>query len=462
MRYFRLLGLLAVPLLLAGCDTIDSMVPSFPDLGLGDSSSAAVSQAARTTGLAVSDEPYAAKAGAAILAQGGSAADAVSAMFFTLTATYPVAAGLGGGGICLVRDASGRAREFDFLARAANSGGALAVPGAVAGFADLQKVYGTLPWQRIVAPAEAYAATGFPISHMLALRLANAQTLIGNDTALRSEFLDASGRPKPEGTPVFNRALSVTLGAVRLSGADGFYAGAVAGTLVTASAAAGAPLSAAELSGYRSGQVAARTANIGNVSAAVPGPGTGAGAFIASVIGNLGAGDPEVATVGALRKAEAGFNIQAVPPDLGATSFAALDANGQAAACAVTMNGPFGAARTAGDSGVIFAASPASPGGISSAFLTPMIGVSGGQVVLAGAGSGGPNGSGAILYALLKLAAGQSLGRPGDLLSTGLAPLVTVNTIACQNGLCVALADPGGNGLGARVDEAALPVAAEK
>jgi gamma-glutamyltranspeptidase/glutathione hydrolase len=143
-----------------------------------------------------------------------------------------------------------------------------------------------------------------------------------------------------------------------------------------------------------------------------------------------------------------------VPPDLGATGFAALDANGEAAACAVTMNAPFGAGKSAADSGVTFAATPASPSGISGAFLTPIIGADrSGQVVLAGAGSGGPNGSGAIVYAFLRLAMGQPLGRPGDMRSTGLAPSVTANVITCQNGLCVGLPDPGGNGLGARVGD---------
>ena len=66
-----------------------------------------------------------------------------------------VKAGLGGGGICLVRDTQGRMREFDFLARAPNNGGTLAVPGAVAGFYDMQKAYGVLPWQRDVTPGEA-------------------------------------------------------------------------------------------------------------------------------------------------------------------------------------------------------------------------------------------------------------------------------------------------------------------
>jgi gamma-glutamyltranspeptidase/glutathione hydrolase len=450
MRKSRFLSLLLAPLL-AGCSTLDSLTPSIPDLGL--SSSGPSFEAAKTTGLAVADEPFAAQTGAAILSQGGSAADAATAMFFALAATYPVGAGLGGGGICIARPASGPAQEFDFLARAPNSRGVLAVPGAVAGFSSLQKAFGALPWQRDVAPGEAYAATGFPISHQLASRLATAQTFIRGDSTLAGEFLDASGRPKPEGTIVSNRALSVTLGQIRLSGADGFYAGPVAASLVNASALAGAPLSQGELSGYRVQQSSARTVTLGRVSALVPGPATGAGAFIASLIGGLSPGDPEVAVVGALRKALAGFNITSVPPDLGATGFAALDQNGQAVACAVTLNGPFGAGRSAPDSGVTFAASPTRPTGISTAFLTPVIGMGGGQLVLAGAGSGGPNGSGAILYALLKLGAGQSVGRPQDLLSTGLAPVVTSNVISCQSGLCVAIPDPGGSGLGARVDE---------
>ena len=57
-----------------------------------------------------------------------------------------------------------------------------------------------------------------------------------------------------------------------------------------------------------------------------------------------------------------------------------------------------------------------------------------------------------MIYALMRLATGQSLMRPGDLRSTGLAQLATVNAIAC-NGLCVALPDPGGNGLGSSVGD---------
>ncbi len=445
----RLLGLAAAPLLLAACSTLDSLVPSSASLGLSSAP-----PPAKTTGLAVADEPFAAQTGAAILSQGGSAADAASAMFFALSATYPVAAGLGGGGICLVRDTNGATREYDFLPRTAGAGGAYAVPGAVAGIYDMQKAHGILPWQRVVAPGEAYAATGFPISHVLSLRLAQTQTIVRLDAGLAAEFLDQSGQIKPEGTVVANPELSQTLSAIRLSGADGFYKGAVASGLTTYSAAEGGSISMAEMAAYRASISQARTLNRGGVTAVMPGAATGAGVFIASVTNNATGANPEAAIVASLRRALEEFNITSVPPDLGSTGFAALDVNGQAAACAVTMNGPFGAGRSAGETGVLLAASPNTPAGLASAFLTPMIASdSSGQVVLAGAGSGGPNGSGAIAYAMLRVAAGQPLARPGDLRSTGLAPLATVNAIACQSGLCVALPDPGGHGLGADAGE---------
>src|SRR5262249_2425936 len=105
----RVLTLAALPLLpLAGCDTWDSITDSVGS-PVGRSSSASPERAkpvnssvATRASVAVSDEPLAAQVGAGVLSEQGSAADAVTAMFFTLATTYPVAAGLGGGGICLV------------------------------------------------------------------------------------------------------------------------------------------------------------------------------------------------------------------------------------------------------------------------------------------------------------------------------------------------------------------------
>lgn len=452
----RAASFLALPLsvLLAGCsvtdtitDTIDSAVSA-----TFNSASARISGSTSQTslGLAVGDEPFAVKTGIAILGEGGSAADAVTAMFFAMTATYPVAAGLGGGGICLVSDPAKGIREFDFLPRAARAGGAFAVPGAVRGFYDVQSAFGTLPWQRDVAGGEAFAATGFPISHTLAMRLDNAQAVLRQDPALAAEFLDQTGRPKAEGTVVANPALSQTLATIRLSGADGFYKGAVANEVIRASAAQGGAISLQDFSEYRTGIENPRLTTEGDLSVALPVPSTGAGAFVQTLLANATrGGDPENAVVAAVRQSLARFGISGLPADLGGTGFAAVDQGGQAAVCGVTANGVFGSGKSAGNSGVLLAAAPGAPTGIAGAFLTPAIARdSSGKVVLAGAGAGGPNGTAAIAYALLRLAAGQSIDRPGDLRSTGAAPAVTVNVIAC-GAVCVALPDPGGHGLGA-------------
>ena len=441
----RSMMFLGVALALGGCS-----VPAVLDNALSGGTSA---PAIQTSGVVVGDEPYAVTAGSAILSQGGSAADAATAMFFALSVTYPVSAGLGGGGVCIAAD-NGRMQEFDFLPRAARANGAYAVPGAVAGFSAMQTAFGILPWQRVVSSGETYAAAGFPVSHALAQRLITAQAVIRGDAALSAEFLDASGNPKAEGTLIRNVALSQTLSTIRLSGPDGFYRGAVAAEI--AQHAAGA-LSVAELAEYRSTQAAAHLVAAGGYSLAIPGAQTGAGAFAAALVASVPpSADPEQSIVTAVRAALQKFGIASLSQDLGATGFAAVDARGQAVACAVTMNGPLGMGKSVGDTGITLAAAPGAATGISSAFLTPLLARdSSGKIVLAGAGAGGPNGTAAIIYAALKLAGGRQLGRVSDLRSTGVAPYATVNAVSCDTGACVPLPDPGGNGLGASADAVA-------
>ncbi len=448
MLGFRTAPFFALPLaaLLAGC-SVGSQIGS--RLGFGDDSTAFP-----TRGLVVGDEPFAVETGKDILDQGGSAADAATAMFFVMTATYPVAAGLGGGGICLVSDPVKGLKEYDFLPRAAVKGGAYAVPGAVKGFYELQSAFGALPWQRDVSGGEAYAASGFPISHALSLRLANAQNIVRLDAPLAQEFLTEDGNPKPEGTVVTNPDLSQSLSQIRLNGVDGFYQGAVAADILRYSGAEGGGISATDLADGRTSITQPQVMNEGGLAAAIPDKTTGAGAFAASLFANAARNrDPETAVVAAVRQSLTGFGITALPADLGGTGFAAVDTKGQAVTCGVTLNGPFGGGHSAGNSGVLLASAPSTPAGIAGAFLTPLIARDAdGKVVLAGAGAGGPNGTAAIAYALLKMAAGQALGRPGDLRSTGAAPMVTVNVISCQT-VCVALPDPGGHGLGASTSE---------
>ncbi len=443
----RFLACSASLLLLSACsvDLGSALIPS-------SSSTAA-------TALVVGDEPYAVQIGSAILAQGGSAVDAATATYFALAVTYPVAAGLGGGGICIVRDpASNRTEEFDFLARDASGGGSYAVPGNVRGFALMQSVYGALPWQRDVAPGESYAASGFPISHALSARLTQAQDVIRLDANLASEFLDESGAAKPAGAVVSNPELAQTMAAIRTDGPEGFYSGSVGAHILAYSSAQGGAIGVAEYARYRVIRTVPQSIQLGNQTVYLPSANIGAGAFAGALFDTLaraqetsaGANDLQADVVVAVKQALARFNVTDLPKDLGATGFAAMDANGQTVACAVTMNGPYGSGHTATGTGVTLARAPSSgQAGLAAAFITPVIATNGSAVSLAGAGAGGPNGTAAIGYALAKLAHGEPLNQRSDLRSTGEAPYDTVNAIVCQGGICVALSDPAANGLGA-------------
>lgn len=449
MLYSRALAGIAGMLLLAGCS-----VDLGKTVGLGGS--------AKREALVVGDEPYAVKVGAATLAQGGNAVDAVTAMYFTLSVTYPVAAGLGGGGICIVHDpAKNQTEEFDFLVRDTAGGGAYAVPGNVRGFALMQTAHGALPWQKVVSPAEGYARTGFPISRALASRLADASDLIRLDAGLSGAFMDEAGHPKAAGASGTNPELAETLAAIRSNGPDAFYSGVVGAKLVTYSASEGGAISAGELAAYKAGRVTPRVTQVGSDYVFIPAQGTGAGAFAAALLDNFkraqnteAGKDLQAATVYAVQQTLRDFNVTALPKDLGATGFAATDARGQAVACAVTMNGPFGSGHTARGTGVTLARAPSSgQAGLASAFLTPMIAspTADGAPVLAGAGAGGPNGAAAIAYALARIANGDEILTHNDIRSTGVAPYDTVNAIVCTGGKCVALPDPAANGLGAAV-----------
>jgi len=456
----RFLALLAAPaLILGGCQTLSGLSDhTAATLGLADdvphTYTASQESQARRTGLAVADEPLAARAGAAALTLHGNAVDAVATMFFTLAATYPAAAGLGAGGICLVTDPNGQVSEFDFLTKAPRRAGAYALPGAVKGFATIHKLYGALPWQRVVAPGEAYAATGFPISQALAVRLAAAQNSIRLDAALAAEFLDDSGQLRAAGTEAKNAALGESLSQIRLNGADGFYTGPVAQRIVAYSDAQGGAISADELAATQVLQGPARSRGTGRFVTWLPGARTGAGAFSAALLNSLSRGRLPANTAAAVQQSLSSFGVGGVPGDLGSTGFAAVDADGRAAACAVTLNGPFGSGRTATGTGVVLGTNPSAQTGIASAFLTPVIATSNGQASLAGAGAGGPDGAAAAVYAVLEAASGRPLGKRGDLRGTGRAPYDTVNMISCSEEACVALTDPGAHGAGAVADVA--------
>ncbi len=264
---------------------------------------------------------------------------------------------------------------------------------------------------------------------------------------------------------VTNPDLAATLSIVRTGGPNAFYGGNLGARILAYSSQQGGMIAVPEFARYRATRSAPQAIQLGSQYVLLPSERTGAGAFAGALFEtlsramdtNTGAGDLQAAVVVSVKQALARFRVADLPQDLGATGFAATDANGQAVACAVTMNGPFGSGHNAEGTGVTLARAAPSSGaaGLAAAFITPVIATdSGGDLTLAGAGAGGPNATASIGYALGRLAHGEAISRRSDLRSTGVAPFDTVNAIICQNGACAALPDPGANGLGASGDVA--------
>ncbi|ABS64884.1 gamma-glutamyltranspeptidase [Parvibaculum lavamentivorans DS-1] len=400
-------------------------------------------------GAAVADEPAAALIARQVLERGGTAADAAAAVYFGLSVTYPAAAGLGGGGICLARASGSKTVEtISFLTRNPRGGGAVAVPGNVRGFALLHARYGRLPWGSVVGPAERLAATGTSVSRATARQLAASSAIIGASPALRRTFTNSSGAIASELDVVTRIQLAATLAQVRSQGVSGFYAGQTAHRLVEESAAADGSLSLDDLRDYRPEVLPAQS--VGGIW--LPAQSVGAGAYNAALLSNIGtAGPAELADIA--RRTAIGLGAPAdIDRDFGSTAFAVLDGQGGAVACAVTMNGLFGTGRVAEGTGIVFATAPSNPTlGLGSAFLSPVIvtGANGERVHMSGAGAG-LKGAPSILSMAKNAASGS--GAVSALEASPADAASSANAVVCADGVaagsCVLAINPRGEGMG--------------
>ena len=195
------------------------------------------------------DEPLAAIKAREVLRAGGTAVDAAIALTFTLSVTYPVAASLGGGGVCLIYDApTGAVEAIDFLPRAPVAGGTIAIPGTVRGLAALHSRYGRLPWGDLVTPAEALARRGHPVSRSLARRLEDARATILANSDLLAAFGDVPGTEIiREGDHLVQIALSAVLAQIRLRGPGEFYVGQAGVNMVNGARKNGGALTLADM-----------------------------------------------------------------------------------------------------------------------------------------------------------------------------------------------------------------------
>ena len=213
--------------------------------------------------MVVTANPLATAAGAQILKNGGTAADAMVAVQTVLGLVEPQSTGLGGGAFIVYYDAkTGKTTTIDAREKAPaaatedrfsglgffpawQSGLSVGVPGIPRMMEYMHEKYGMLPWQRLLVPAKTLALGGFKLTErtssqvagLLALNssCADGERLFFRDPMAFEYFaFKETCQAKPAGTVMRNHAYADTLKAMAKEGADAFYYGAIAEDIAAA------------------------------------------------------------------------------------------------------------------------------------------------------------------------------------------------------------------------------------
>ena len=193
------------------------------------------------------DDPLAVKSGEQILKKGGNAVDAAVAIGFTMAVTFPQAGNIGGGGFMIVK-MKGKKPIFIDYRETAPSGfklkaffendkfiherstiGYLAsgIPGTVKGLYKAWKLYGSLPWKDLIAPAIKLAKDGFIVRPYLARSFEKHKDVLKKFADSKRIFLNG-GKLYIAGDRLYQPELARTLELIAEKGPDGFYKGEVA------------------------------------------------------------------------------------------------------------------------------------------------------------------------------------------------------------------------------------------
>lgn len=455
---------------LGGCETVDEFSK---DLLAQEKAQAVVFQ-----GAVVADEPEAALVGREVLMANGNAIDAVVATSLALGVTLPSQVGLMGSGMCLVRSSYyERNAVMDMIAVKPSAPSLGDRPAAVStllrGLYALHSRHGTMPWRKMVAPAEKMARFGVSVSRALAKDLQSVGPALLVDDGARLLFGRADGQGvKREGDQMSNPALADLLAGLRTEGLKGFYNTESLKRFETGALAAGGGVTANALLDAKPGwrePLAVRTADFFGTVFFTPPPMT-AGVTTAQLWGMLTYDDLDLvrswdqedyytkaahllmdsagraysdrtgweAADGSSRvnpqtlvsnnyigKLLKGFNENSHTPTTSLTPkpktdfvhpagtvVAAVDRQGSAAVCLYTMNNAFGTGRVAGDTGLLLTAMPG-PGGRGPQGLTGMMAVSekDNGIYFVGGAAGG-------------------VAAPTALVQTAIRPLANVQTLA--------------------------------
>ncbi|MBJ7535992.1 gamma-glutamyltransferase [Rhodomicrobium vannielii ATCC 17100] len=223
-------------------------------------------------GMVAAQEKVAAQVGADILKAGGNAIDAAVAVGFAMAVTHPQAGNIGGGGFMLITLADGRKIALDYREtapaaatrdmfldnrgavdrdKARYSRASAGVPGTVAGLLYALEKYGTMPRDKIMAPAIRLAEEGVVVPYGLAFAFSRAKDRLKNDPSSARYFLNPEGQPWRMGEVLRQPDLAKTLRAISERGAAGFYEGEVAELIATEMKKNGGLITEDDLKAYK-------------------------------------------------------------------------------------------------------------------------------------------------------------------------------------------------------------------
>jgi gamma-glutamyltranspeptidase / glutathione hydrolase len=200
------------------------------------------------------ENPLAVRAGAAILAAGGSAVDAMVATQLVLGLVEPQHSGLGGGAFLLYWDAaSGRLTTLDGRETAPSAatpklfldasgeplsfyaavvgGRSVGVPGTPRLLEAAHRRWGRKPWRDLARPAIDLARRGFAVSPLLARMIGEDKERLATDKVTADYFLPG-GVPLAAGSILRNPLYAESLEALAREGAEAFYRGPLARAVV--------------------------------------------------------------------------------------------------------------------------------------------------------------------------------------------------------------------------------------
>lgn len=206
-------------------------------------------------GAAATVDVRATSAAIEVLRSGGNAIDAAVAAASVLGVTDPYSCGIGGGGFMVVylapekrvvtldhRETAPQALErsrlyengaplpFDEFV---TSGLSVGVPGALMGWSEALRLYGSRPLAHVLQPAIRVAEQGFPVDATFVAQTRHNTGRFRDFTSSAALFLGPDGQPWPVGSTFKNPGLARTYRLVSEGGPPAFYRGEIARAIVS-------------------------------------------------------------------------------------------------------------------------------------------------------------------------------------------------------------------------------------